>query len=239
MLGPCTFSLHLRPRSRGMLQPLPPPLAENTQNFLTPPPPPQLEPQESKTSERLCPGALQRPQSLRSCEKEKSLVIRIFNIYFKSVEAEPAVASRNVEPGREPAPATPRSRPGGCPSSVSPGTRRGGCPRPCHPSGKKKGTPTEVSHPPPPTAGSRGRCGLPAFRLVAFGGLWLQQDEPVEEVGVRAGLGTRVRLPWGRSRGVGLCRGGRPGGQSGSGSSVGDGDTHRRSWRTRPCSGSR
>lgn len=73
------------------------------------------------------------------------------------------------------------------------GARRGGCLHLCYPSQKKKGAPTTV--PPLPASGSRGRCGLPAVGLVAFGGLWLQQYEPIEEVGVRAGLGARICLP--------------------------------------------
>lgn len=59
-----------------------------------------------------------------------------------------------------------------------------------------------AEHPP-----SRGRGGLPDLRLVTAGGLWLQQDEPVEEVGVRAGLGARIGLTWRQSTAWGWLRG--------------------------------
>lgn len=80
--------------------------------------------------------------------RKKSLIIRIFGIYFKSVEAEPAITSANVRPGCKPAPAPPRSWHGGFPSSVSLRAQRAGCLCPYHPSGKKKGTPTAVPSPP-------------------------------------------------------------------------------------------
>lgn len=91
-------------------------------------------------------------------------MIWIFNIYFKSVEAEPAVASCNARPRRESAPAPPRSSHRQCPSSVSLGTWRGSCLRPCHPSGKKKGTPATV--PPLPAHGDDVGSLLSGFSLL-------------------------------------------------------------------------
>lgn len=95
----------LHGRGRVMLQP--PCHAENSE-FLDPPnlsSPPSWIPKSQKPL-GIRPRALQQPPHLHSCEKEISLTIRIFNIYLKSVEAEPAIASTNARPGCEPVPAS-------------------------------------------------------------------------------------------------------------------------------------
>lgn len=71
-------------------------------------------------------------------------MIRIFGIYFKSVEAEPAITSANVRPGCKPAPAPPRSWHG-----VSLRAQRAGClPVSLPPLREEKGDPTAVPSPP-------------------------------------------------------------------------------------------
>lgn len=167
-VGPCTVSLaQLHPpvllhgHGRMMLQPS---CHAEDSEFLDPPQlssPPSWIP-ESQKPLGICPRALQQPPHLHSCEKEISLTIQIFNIYLKSVEAEPAIASTNARPGREPVPAS--QGPGmEVPQLGLLGILRGSCLHSCHPLEKKKGTPATV-----PPHQLTGTMWAPCFQACRF-----------------------------------------------------------------------